>query len=52
LVTALLSTVNLCAQQSLPVVAKVVNTGGGNPIIAPNPWIEIHGGNLAPATMD
>ena len=43
---------SLCAQQSLPTVAKVVNTAGGNPVIAPNTWIEIHGTNLAPATMD
>jgi uncharacterized protein (TIGR03437 family) len=30
----------------------VINTAGGNPTIAPNTWLEIHGSNLAPATMD
>jgi uncharacterized protein (TIGR03437 family) len=48
----LVLTASLYAQQNLPIVTKVVNTAGGNPIIAPNTWIEIHGANLAPATMD
>jgi len=40
------------AQDSLPVVNKVVASAGGNPAIAPNTWIEIHGTNLAPVSMD
>jgi uncharacterized protein (TIGR03437 family) len=43
---------NLWAQVSLPIVTRVVNTAGGIPTIAPNTWLEIHGTNLAPATMD
>jgi len=50
--TALLSAANLWPQANLPVVAKVINTAGGSPTIAPNTWIEIHGTNLAPVTMD
>lgn len=38
--------------QSLPVATEVVNTAGGSPTIAPNTWLEIHGANLAPVTMD
>lgn len=42
----------LWPQDSLPVAAEVINTAGGNPIIAPNTWLEIHGNNLAPVTTD
>lgn len=49
---ALLSAANLWPQANLPAVAKVINTAGGSPTIAPNTWIEIHGTNLAPVTMD
>jgi len=43
---------NLWPQAGLPTITKVVNTAGGNPTIAPNTWIEIHGANLAPITLD
>jgi uncharacterized protein (TIGR03437 family) len=42
----------LRSQDALPVATAVVNTAGHNPIIAPNTWIEVHGSNLAPITMD
>jgi len=42
----------LWPQDTLPVVTKAINTAGGNPTIAPNTWLEIHGSNLAPTTMD
>jgi uncharacterized protein (TIGR03437 family) len=48
----LLSAACLWPQDSQPVATKVINTAGGNPAIAPNTWIEIHGSNLAPTTMD
>jgi len=50
--TALLFATCLWPQDVLPVATKVINTAGGNPTIAPNTWLEIHGSNLAPITMD
>jgi uncharacterized protein (TIGR03437 family) len=49
---ALLLAGSLWPQPSVPAVNQVVNTAGGNSTIAPNTWIEIHGANLAPVTMD
>jgi uncharacterized protein (TIGR03437 family) len=36
---------------SNPPTITSVNTAGGSPVIAPNCWIEIHGANLAPASV-
>jgi uncharacterized protein (TIGR03437 family) len=49
---ALLSVTCLWPQGALPVATAVINTAGANPTIAPNTWLEIHGSNLAPTTMD
>ena len=49
---ALLFTGCLWPQDALPIATEAINTAGGNPTFAPNTWIEIHGANLAPTTMD
>jgi len=49
---ALFSVTCLWPQDAVPIAAEAINTAGGNPTIAPNTWIEIHGINLAPTTMD
>lgn len=52
LAAAVLFVSPLWPQDSLPVATNVINTAGGGPTIAPNTWLEIHGSNLAPTTMD